>query len=192
MSRCTDILRFFLKNDKIFSLPVFGNINIFQEDVILSKALIITLIIIAVFAVIMVILYFVGKKLQKKQAETESMLQQNKQTVSMLIIDKKKMKMKDAQLPASVMSQIPKMSRGMKASLVKVKVGPQILTMFCDEKIFDLLPVKKEVKAEVSGMYIVGVKGVHGTVIKKEEKKKSKFKKAVEKAQEKAGAKPIK
>lgn len=72
------------------------------------------------------------------------------------------------------------------------KVGPQILTMFCDEKVFELLPVKKEVKAEVSGMYIVGVKGVHGTVIKKEEKKKSKFKQAVEKAQEKAGAKPIK
>lgn len=158
----------------------------------MPKGLLVTLIIIAVFVVILVILYFVGKRLQKKQAETESMLQANKQTIPMLIIDKKRMKMKDAQLPANVMAQIPKMSRGMKVPLVKCKAGAQIMTLFCDEKVFELLPVKKEVKAEVSGMYIVGVKGVHGTVIKKDEKKKGKFKQLVEKAQEKAGAKPIK
>ena len=76
--------------------------------------------------------------------------------------------------------------------MVKVKIGPQIMTMFCDEAIFDLIPVKKEVKAEISGLYILGVRGVHGTVIKKEEKKKGFFKRAVEKAQEKAGAKPVK
>ena len=38
------------------------------------------------------------------------------------------------------------------------------MTLVSDEKIFDLIPVKKEVKAQVSGIYIVGVKGVRGTL----------------------------
>ena len=153
---------------------------------------IIGLIVIAVLIIGIVVLYFAGKKLQKKQDEQKQIMEANKQTVSMLIIDKKKMKMKDANLPANIMSQIPKISKNLKMPMAKVKVGPQILTMFCDDAVFDLLPVKKEVKAEVSGMYIVGVKGLHGTVIKKEEKKKGFWKRTLEKAQEKAGAKPIK
>ena len=52
--------------------------------------------------------------------------------------------------------------------------------------------IKNEVKAEVSGMYIVGIKGLHGTVIKKDEVKKGFWQRTLEKAQEKAGAKPIK
>ena len=158
----------------------------------MGKGLIITLIIIGVIIALFVVLYFLGKKLQKRQAEQQAMLNDNKQTVSLLVIDKKRMKIKDAQLPASVMEQIPKRSRGFKVPLVKVKVGPQILTLFCDESIYDMVPIKKEVKAEISGMYLMGVKGMHGTVIKKDEKKKGRFKRALEKAQEKAGAKPVK
>ena len=41
-------------------------------------------------------------------------------------------------------------------------------------------------------MYLMSVKGVHGTKIIREQKKKGRFKQALEKAQEKAGAKPIK
>ena len=41
-------------------------------------------------------------------------------------------------------------------------------------------------------MYIISVKGMHGTVIKKDEKKKGFFKRALEKAQEKAGATSVK
>lgn len=158
----------------------------------MSTGWIITIVVIAVVIALMVVLYFLGRRLQKKQEEQQAMLDSHKQMVSLLVIDKKRMKLKDAQLPANVMEQIPKMSRGMKAPLAKVKVGPQIMTMFVDEKVFDVLPVKKEVKAEVSGMYIVGVKGVHGTTIKKEEKKKGFWARTLEKAQEKAGAKPIK
>jgi len=153
---------------------------------------IVLLIVLVIFIVLMVLLYFAGKKMQKKQEEQKAMVEANKQTVSLLVIDKKRMKIKDAKLPAEVMAQMPKISRNMKAPLVKVKIGPQIMTMFCDEGIFDLVPVKKEIKAEVSGMYLVGVKGVHGTKIQKETKKKSKFKQWVEKMQEKAGAKPLK
>lgn len=150
--------------------------------------LVILIIVIAVF----VILYFVGKKAQKKQAEQQQMLEANKQTVSMLIIDKKRMKIKDSGLPQMVIDQTPKALRGTKMPIVKAKVGPQIMTLVCDEKIFENVPVKKEVKASVSGIYILDVKGLHGKPEQKPEKKKGRFKRALEKAQEKAGAKPIK
>lgn len=50
----------------------------------------------------------------------------------------------------------------------------------------------KEVKAVVSGIYILDVRCLHGKAEKKEEKKKSFWKRALEAAQEKAGAKPLK
>lgn len=158
----------------------------------MSKGAIIAIIVVAVIVILLVVMYFLGRKLQKKQAEQRQILEANKQSVSMLIIDKKRIKPKDASLPATILEQLPKASRGIKMPMVKVKVGPQVLTLFCDEEIFDYVPVKKEVRAEISGMYLVNVKGIHGTVIKKDEKKKSRFKKALEKAQEKAGAKSVK
>lgn len=153
----------------------------------------ITLIVIAVLLVGAIItLYFLGKKAQKKQAEQEEQINATKQTYSMLIIDKKRMKLKDAGLPAVVLEQTPKLLRGRKLPIVKAKIGPQVMSLICDEKIFDLVPVKKEVKASVSGIYMVDVKGLRGGNVKKEVKPKSKFKQAVEKLQEKAGAKPVK
>ena len=153
----------------------------------------ITLIVIAVLLLGAVIaLYFLGKKAQKRQAEQEEQINATKQTYSMLIIDKKRMKLKDAGLPAMVLEQTPKILRGRKLPIVKAKIGPQVMSLICDEKIFDLVPVKKEVKASVSGIYMVEVKGLRGGNLKVEAKPKSKFKQAVEKLQEKAGAKPIK
>lgn len=153
---------------------------------------IVLLIILAVLLVAVVVLYFLGKKAQKKQDQQQDQIDAMKQTVSMLIIDKKRMKLKEAGLPQAVLDQTPKLLRGSKLPIVKAKVGPQIMSLICDEKIFDSVPVKKEVKAEVSGIYITGVKGLHGKPVVAEPKKKSKFKQLVEKAQEKAGAKPIK
>ncbi|MBQ2804110.1 MAG: hypothetical protein IJF07_09465 [Lachnospiraceae bacterium] len=158
----------------------------------MSPATIIVLVILAIAVIGLVVLYFLGKKAQKKQDEQEKLMKENKQTVSMLIIDKKRMKLKDSGLPQMVIDQTPKLMRGSKLPIVKVKVGPQIMTLVSDEKIFDSIPVKKEVKAEVSGIYIMGVKGLHGRQAPKVEEKKSFFKRTVEKLQEKAGAKPIK
>ena len=154
----------------------------------------IVLIVIAVVMVgIMIALYFFGKKMQKKQAEQEEQIAQHKQTVTMLIIDKKMMKLKDAGLPQAVIAQTPKLMRGSKLPIVKAKVGPQILSLVCDAKIFDTIPVKKEVKASVSGIYITDVKGIRGNIKPEDnKKKKSKFKQWVEKMQEKAGATPVK
>ena len=130
--------------------------------------------------------------MQKKQAEQEAQIEAAKQTVTMLIIDKKKMKLKDAGLPAAVLEQTPKYMRRAKLPVVKAKIGPQIMSLICDASIFDIVPVKKEVKATVSGIYITDVKGIRGKLDTAPAKKKGKFKAWVEKLQEKAGAKPLK
>lgn len=57
-----------------------------------------------------------------------------------------------------VIEQTPKLMRRSKLPIVKAKIGPKIAIMIADEKVFDLIPLKKEIKAEVSGLYIVGVK----------------------------------
>lgn len=155
------------------------------------KPWIIVLIVIAVLAAIMAVLYFLGKKAQKKQAEQQEILNANKQTISMLIIDKKRMKLRDAGLPQIVLDQTPKAMRGSKLPIIKAKIGPQIMSLICEEKIFDSVPVKKEVKAVVSGIYVLDVKGLHGKT-EVVPIKKSRFKRALEAAQEKAGAKPLK
>ena len=156
----------------------------------MSTGWIVTIVILAVLIVLVVVLYFLGKKAQKRQAEQREQMDAVKQTVSMLIIDKKKMRLKDSGLPQTVLEQTPKVMRRSKLPIVKAKVGPQVMSLVCDASIYDSIPVKKEVKATVSGIYITGVKGLHGkqntTPVKK-----SKFKKLIEQAQEKAGAKPL-
>ena len=158
----------------------------------MSPFQIVLLVILVLLIAAVVAIVIIGKKAQKKQAEQQEMMEANKQTVSMLIIDKKRMKIKDSGLPQMVIDQTPKLMRGSKLPIVKAKVGPQILSLVSDEKIFDSIPVKKEVKAVVSGIYILDVKGLHGKPVAAPVKKKSLFKRAVEKAQEKAGAKPLK
>lgn len=130
----------------------------------MSPLMIVLLIILAVLLIALGVLYFFGKKAEKKQIEQEKQLEAAAQTMSMLIIDKKRMKLKEANLPAVVLESTPKYLRGSKVPVVKAKVGPKIMTLMCDEKIFDLVPVKKEVKAVVSGIYITNVKGLRGTL----------------------------
>ena len=136
----------------------------------MSTGTIVLICVLVALVVGIVVLYFVGKKAQKKQAEQQEMLESNKQTISMLIIDKKRMKIKDSGLPQMVIDQTPKMLRGSKLPIIKAKVGPQIMCLICDEKIFDSVPVKKEVKAVVSGIYVLDVKGLHGKAVKAPEK----------------------
>ena len=137
--------------------------------------LVITLIVIAVLIGILVALYFVGNKMQKKQMAQKEEMQAAAQQTSMLIIDKKMMKLKDAGLPKVVMEQTPKRFRNAKMPIVKAKVGPQTLNLICDDGIFDDLPTKCEVKAMVSGIYITEIKSVRGKKKAAEEPKKKSF-----------------
>ena len=118
------------------------------------------IVILVVLVVAFIALYFLGRKAQKKQALQQEQIEAAKQTVSMLVIDKKKMKIKESRRPQIVIDQTPKLMRGSKLPIVKAKVGPRIMTLVCDANVFDLIPVKREVKAVISGIYIVDVKGV--------------------------------
>ena len=158
----------------------------------MSPWLIALLVILTVLVVGFTVLMIVGRRMQKKQEAAMPDIKAGAQQISMLIIDKKRMKLKDSGLPQMVIDQTPKMMRGSKLPIVKAKVGPQILSLISDEKIFDSIPVKKQVKAVVSGIYILDVKGLHGKAEAKPAKKKGFFKRALEAAQEKAGAKPVK
>lgn len=120
--------------------------------------LVIFVILLAVFIGLMIF----GNKLRKQQDEQQAQIDAAKQVMSMLIIDKKKMKLKDANLPKMVLEQTPKYLRGSKMPIVKAKIGPRIMTLMADPKVFDQLPVKAEVNAEVSGIYITGIKSVRG------------------------------
>ncbi len=116
-------------------------------------------IILAVVLAIFIVLSILGRKMQKKQADNQEAMQQASQIMSMLIIDKKRMRLKEAGLPQIVVEQTPKYMRRAKLPIVKAKVGPKIMSLICDDKIFPVLPVKKEVKAVVSGIYIMDIKG---------------------------------
>ena len=137
----------------------------------MSKITITLLVILVILLITLIVLYFTGKKTQKKQEEQKAQIEAAKQTVSMLIIDKGKMKLKDSGLPQIVIDNTPKYLRRSKVPVVKAKVGPRIMTLMCDAQIYPLIPVKKEVKATVSGIYITGVKGVRGALETPEKKK---------------------
>lgn len=138
--------------------------------------MIVVLCIIVVLIAALVALYFFGKKQEKKQEEQQEQLKAMAQNVSLLVIDKKRMKLKEAGFPSVVLENTPKYLRGAKVPVVKAKIGPKIMTLMCDEKIFPLVPVKKEVKAVISGIYITEVRGIRGPLEVKEEKKKGFFK----------------
>jgi len=159
----------------------------------LKTGTIVLLVILAVLIGVLVALYFFGKRLQKKQDEQNERIQAYKQPVVMLVIDKKKLKLKESGLPDEVISQTPWYARRSKVPIVKVKVGNKIMNLIADDKIFDMIPIKKQVKAMVSGIYIVEVKGMRGQkLVADTNVKKSWFRRQMDKLQEKAGAKPVK
>ena len=132
------------------------------------------LLVILVIAVIaLAVLYFLGRKLEKRQVEQQQLLEMSKQTVSMLVIDKKKMKIKESGLPKIVYEQTPKYMRWAKVPVVKAKVGPKVMTLLADERVFASLPVKTEAKVVVSGLYITEIKSVRGGRVEAPQQKKS-------------------
>lgn len=126
----------------------------------ISTAVIVMLVIAVVLIAALVALSIYGKKLQDRQEASQKELENASQSVSLLVIDKKRMKLNEAGLPQIVLEQTPKYMRGRKVPIVKAKIGPRIMSLICDEKIFDLIPVHKEVRAIISGIYIMDVKGL--------------------------------
>ena len=140
------------------------------------------LIILAVLVVLLIVVYFVGRKMQSQQVENQKMIEASTQTVTLLVIDKKKMKLKEAPLPKVVYEQTPAWGKMLKVGVVKAKVGPKILNLVCENGVFNHLPVMTECKVKVSGIYITEI--VKGAVYT--EKELAKRRKQKEKEAKKA------
>lgn len=153
----------------------------------MSLPFIISLVVVAILIIALIVLYFLGKKAQKKQAESQEKMAAVAQTVSMLIIDKGRMRIKEAGFPSIVLENTPKYLRRSKVSVVKAKVGPKVMTFMCDEKVFPLIPIKKEIKATVSGIYITNARGIRGP-LEAPKKKKGFFARAKEAAMNNASS----
>ena len=138
----------------------------------MSTGTIVLIVVLIILIAALVALYFFGKKTEKKQAEQKAQMDAMAQTMNMLIIDKKRLRIKESGLPQMVIDQTPKLMRRTKLPIVKAKIGPRIMTMVADEKIFDLIPLKKEVKATISGIYITDVRGVRGPLEQPKQKEK--------------------
>lgn len=124
--------------------------------------LLITIIVAGVVALGLGALIFFGRRAEKKQKETEATMQKNAQPISFYIIDKKKVRLKDAGLPKAVYDQVPRMAKIGKMPILKVKIGNRITSLICDRDVYKTLLPKQEVKAMVSGLYVVSAKRVRG------------------------------
>ena len=143
-------------------------------------------IIVIVLAILLVVLYFLGKNLQKKQASQQEARDAAAQQMNLYIIDMKMMKAMDANLPKMVTEQIPKYMRRAKLPIVKAKVGPRVMSLICDAKVFDTIAPKQEVKATVSGLYITAAKRIRGPIVETDPKKRKEQRKQEKKEAKKA------
>ena len=138
----------------------------------MSTTQIITIIISAAVCVVLVIvMYRLAKRNEKRRNEQQASIDQMAQNYTMLIIDKKKMKLKESGLPQQVIDETPWYAKRSKVPIVKAKVGPKIVTLVADNNVYDIIPVKKEVKATVAGIYISDVRGLRGPLPKPEKKR---------------------
>ena len=99
----------------------------------MSKITIVLLVILAVLLIALVVLYFLGKKAQKKQAEQEEMIAAAAQQVNILVIDKGKMKLKDAGFPSVVLENTPKYLRRSKVPVRYRKTACHLITDRLDD-----------------------------------------------------------
>lgn len=138
----------------------------------MSTAWIITIIIIVVLAGVAITLYILGKRAQKKQDEQAVQMAKSAQTITCFVIDKKKMRLKHANMPKVVMDAADWRTKLIRVPVVKVKAGPKVMTLICDGDVFKTLAPNQEIKASVSGMYINSAKRIRGPVVEPSKRKK--------------------
>lgn len=144
----------------------------FQSILAIGLLTKILLIVLAVVILVAVVLFFLGRNMQKKQTAQKEQMDAVAETMSILVIDKKRMKLSEAGLPKMVLDQTPKYLRRTKLPIVKAKIGMKVMSLIADEKVFASLPIKKEAKVVISGIYITEIKSVRGGVLAPPPKKK--------------------
>ena len=137
---------------------------------------IIILIVLALAIAALIVLMVIGRKRQKKQDEQMAEMAKTAQTMNLFIIDMKKLRMKDAGLPKVVQESTGRLGKIAKMPILKVKAGNQVMSLVCDPEVFKTLLPKQEVKAKISGIYVISAKYIRGPKIEggKEAKKKRK------------------
>ena len=131
-------------------------------------------VLIIVFLIVVAIavgLYFLNRWANKRYTQQQDMVQKNKQSAEIYVIDMKRDKAENVNLPKVVMENLPKTAKAMKMNFVKAKVGPQIVTLMCEKNVYDALPIKKNVKVDLAGIYIASM---HGMKSKEEMKARKK------------------
>jgi hypothetical protein len=58
--------------------------------------------------------------------------------------------------------------------LITAKIGPQVVTLVCEDDVYDKLPEKKNVNVELAGIFIVTVKQTQHNKSQKKGKRKKK------------------
>ncbi len=112
----------------------------------------------SVIAIGVIIFFYLKKKMKGKVDEQQSLVNQHKVVQSILVLEKRKDKVQNANMPKAVIAQIPKIYKMRKVPIVKAKIGPQIMDLLCDDAVFDKLPEKKTVQVELAGIFIAGIK----------------------------------
>ena len=127
----------------------------------------------AVALAVFLFLYFMGKRLQKRQDENEELIRSVAQVVSVLVIDKKKLKITQAGLPDQAVAEIKWYQKIRKVPVVKVKIQNRIVNALADDRVYEALPVKCEAKVVMSGLYITEIRSIRGgkNIIQPEKKK---------------------
>ena len=136
------------------------------------SAMDIVLLVALIIAAVIAGLYFLNKWASKKMTGQQEVIDRTRMVTSIYVIDKKKDKAANVNLPKAAMDQLPKMYRFIKMPFVKAKIGPQIITLMCDAKVFKALPVKKSVKVGLAGIYIADMVGMKTEKEMKDAKKK--------------------
>ena len=123
---------------------------------------IILLCVLVALIIVFIVLMVLGKKRQKKQEEQTAEMEKSAQVINLFIIDMKKLRMKDAGLPKIVLESSPRLAKLSKMPVLKVKAGNRVMSLICDPEVYKTLLPKQEVKAKVSGIYVLSAKYVRG------------------------------
>ena len=119
---------------------------------------ILILIVLIIIAAGVVAFRIIKNKVQRKVDDQQQLVNQHKVPASILVLEKRKDKIANANIPKSVIEQIPKVYKIKKVPIVKAKIGAQVMDLLCDEDVFDKLPVRKMVRVELAGIFIAAIK----------------------------------
>ncbi len=138
----------------------------------MSTGWIVLIVVLVILVALIIGLYFLGKRAEKETGRAKRTGGGNRPECDNAYHRQEKVTDQRFRSAEQVIAQTPFYAKLSKLPIVKAKVGPKVMSLICDATIFDEIPVKKEVKARVSGLYITSVRGLHGKTESEDGKKK--------------------